>query len=809
MTKINIQVDGQTLEAKPGQMLIEVTDQAGIHIPRFCYHPKLSIAANCRMCLVEVENAPKPLPACATPVNEGMVVQTQSKLARGAQQGTMEFLLINHPLDCPICDQGGECPLQEQSMDYGANTSRYVEDKRLVNNDDIGPLIATWMTRCIHCTRCVRFGEEVAGVMELGLLGRGEHAKIKTRPGFAADQAASDDPASEVDAFLCSSMNSEVSGNVIELCPVGALTAKPSKYAARVWEMQNHASISPHDCLGTNLNIQTLRGEIQRTVVRENHAVNGYWLADRDRYSYESVHADTRLTRPMIKDQHGWREVDWETALKHAAAGLNTVKQRYGADSMGGLASPTASVEELFLVQKLMRAMGTSNVDHRLRQEDFRDDFVAPLYPGSELPIADFDRLDAALLVGSNIRKEQPLLGLSIRHAAVKNGAVISAINMLDYDFHFPLAQQVLTNAQALVGKLAEVACAVAESKGLALDAVIATRAGEIGDVAKAMAESLLDDAKTSKAIILGASALNHFEASTLSAIAAWICQQTNCKLVKLADANSAGAWIAGCVPHRAEHAENVVKTGLNAKRMMIENLHAYLLYGVEPGLDAHRSGEALAALENADFVVQCTSFVSDEAMNYADVLLPIASYTENSGTYINCEGRVQASRAAAEPKGEARPGWKVLRVLGNYLELDGFDYIDLVDVQDDFVLGDEQIVAQGGALVNDIPLSLDDDAIYRHIETPMYRLDASLRHADALQQTMDNPSPAVGLNAATISSLGLNEGVNVRVTQGEHSVELPLVLDPRLTDRTAYIPAGFYETSALSGLDALAIEAC
>ena len=801
MSTINIVVDGQTLEAKPGQMLIEVTDQAGIHIPRFCYHPKLSIAANCRMCLVDVEKAPKPLAACATPVNDGMVVSTQSERARSAQNGTMEFLLINHPLDCPICDQGGECPLQDQSIEYGANASRYHESKRQVKNDDIGPLIATWMTRCIQCTRCVRFSEEIAGVMELGMVGRGELSMIKTHPDAQATPE-------QVDAALCSAVNSEVSGNVIELCPVGALTARPSKYAARVWEMQNHAQISPHDCVGANLNVQTLRGEIIRTMVRENHQVNGYWLADRDRYGYESVYADARLKRPMLKDQGGWREVEWETALRHAAAGLNTVKQRDGAAKMGALANPSRTVEELFLLQKLMRTLGSDNVDHRLRQDDFRDDLFAPLYPGSELEINRFESLDSVLLLGSNIRKEQPLLGVALRQATVKNKASISAINMLDYDFHFTLANKHLVSPGEMVNSLANVAAAVAGITGVSLDADIQKRATKPNTQEQAIASSLLSDDAKSKSVIMGASALNHFEASALSAISAWVCEQTGAKLIKLPEANSAGAWLAGCVPHRAEHGKDVAKTGLSAKAMLAEPLSAYLLYDVEPGQDALHSGEALSSLKSADFVVQCAAFVSEEAMNYADVLLPIAHYTENSGTYINCEGRVQASRAAAEPLGEARPGWKVLRVLGNYLEVEGFDYIDLADVQDDYVLGDEQIVPQSGAKLNGCPKDIDVQAIYRYVETPMYRLDASLRHAAALQQTMDTPRPAVGLNDKTMARMGLAPGAEVSVRQGSAELKLMLQADNRLPDNQAFIPAGYTQTSALSGYEPITLEA-
>lgn len=804
MSKISIIVDGQTLSAQAGQMLIEVTDQADIHIPRFCYHPKLSIAANCRMCLVEVEKAPKPLPACATPVNDGMVVKTQSPLAKDAQQGTMEFLLINHPLDCPICDQGGECPLQEQSIDYGANASRYSETKRLATNDDIGPLIATWMTRCIHCTRCVRFGEEIAGVMEIGMLGRGEHAKIKTTPGLAGNQAEK----GEVDAFLCQAINSELSGNVIELCPVGALTAKPSKYTARVWEMQNHQAVSPFDCVGSNVNIQTLRGDIMRTVVRENEALNACWLSDRDRYAYESVHSDARLTTPMIKDKKSWREVSWDSALKHVAAGLQAVKDKHGSAQIGALANPVSSVEELYLLQKLMRAFGSNHIDHRLRQNDFRDDLNAPLYPGSELEISQVESLDTALLVGSNIRKEQPILGLYLRQAAVKNKATISVINMVDYDFHFPIETNIQTTAKDLVLQLANVAYSVAKFANLELPKEIAKRASKSNSQAKKIAKTFISSKGKRKAIFMGTCALHHFEASTLQAIAGWISDATGCKLVNLPEANAAGAWIAGCIPHRTQGGKAADNPGLNAKEMLSDELHAYVLYGAEPGLDAQHSGQALKALAGADFVVQCASYLSDEAQQYADVLLPIAHFYESAGTLVNCEGRVQLTHAAASPLGEARPGWKVLRVMGNYLQLSGFEQINLQEVRDEIALKENLYVAQRGAAeVLAVPVNLSNDKIYLHNETPMYRLDMNLRQAKALQQTADNPAPSVGLNKKVIKKMGLKAGEMVRVSQADASIELPLVLDPRLPDQVAFIPSGFKQTCGLSGLGELTIE--
>lgn len=827
MATVNITVDGTELEAQAGQMLIEVTDQAGIHIPRFCYHPKLSIAANCRMCLVEVERAPKPLPACATPVMDGMVVQTQSTLAKTAQEGTMEFLLINHPLDCPICDQGGECPLQDQSVGYGKNDSRYQEAKRQVESKNIGPLIATWMTRCIHCTRCVRFGEEIGGVMELGMIGRGEHSSIATFPGAKQDDESelvngalsANDPnrfvkaqSSEhqaVDAYLSSSVNSELSGNVIELCPVGALTAKPSKYAGRSWELQSHASVSPHDCVGSNLNVQTLRGEIKRTVVRDNDRINSCWLSDRDRYSYESALSDNRLTKPMIKDQHGWREVDWDAALKQVATGLKTVINRSGEESIGVLATPAASVEEHFLIQKLMRGLGSSNIDHRLQQQDFRGDFQAPAYPGSELEINQFEKLDNALLIGSNIRKEQPILGLYLRQANVKNNAKLAAINSVDYDFHFGLQSKSVVAPHQMVTALASVAEALADHIGIALDADIAERS-EITDEAKAIAQTLLSDGE-SKAIIFGSSAMAHAEMCSLLAIGDWIAELIGAKVVRLPQGNAAGAWLAGCVPHRGPHSDTVAPTGLNAKRMISENesLRAYVLYGVEPGLDMHRSGLAQTAMEQADFVVQCSAFISAEAMNYADVLLPIAHNAEQSGTYINCVGAVQESRAAASPAGEARPGWKVLRVMGNYLKVEGFDHVTIEDVQDDYVLGFEGIIGQRGMGLKEIPDRVPEGSVQRICETPMYRVDQSVRYADALQSTADNPAPGLGLNAATMSRLGLAAGNRAHVRQGDAQIELDVVLDSRLPDDCAFVPAGHVQTAALAGLGQLQIESC
>jgi NADH-quinone oxidoreductase subunit G len=496
---VMIEVDGRKLSARKGQMLIEVTDASGIYIPRFCYHNKLSIAANCRMCLVDVEKAPKPLPACATPVAEGMVVRTRSDRARTAQKSTMEFLLINHPLDCPVCDQGGECELQDLALGYGKDVSRYAEAKRIVKDRDIGPLISTDMTRCIHCTRCVRFGQEVAGVMEFGGLGRGEHMEIRT--------------------FLDRSVDSELSGNVIDLCPVGALTSKPFRYTARPWELEDHASISPHDCVGANINVQARRGTVMRVLPRDNEAVNECWLADRDRFSYEALNGEDRLRVPMIRRGTTWEETDWATAFEFTVAGLKKVLEEHGPESLGALASPISTLEEFYLLQKLVRALGSGNVDHRLRQTDFSDDAAAPLFPSLGRPIAELENLDGALLIGANPRKDQPLINLRLRKSALK-GARVFAINPVDYDFSYRLAGKVIAGPAQMVRALAGVARALSALKKAEWPAAFAKHFRDVkpGVSEQAMAEALRQCSRAS--VLLGSFALSHPQAAALGSLA-------------------------------------------------------------------------------------------------------------------------------------------------------------------------------------------------------------------------------------------------------------------------------------------------
>ncbi len=819
MNEIKITVDGKEMRAQAGEMLIGVTDRNGCYIPRFCYHEKLSVAANCRMCLVEVARAPKPLPACATPVMDGMEVHTRSKLALQAQKDTMEFLLINHPLDCPVCDQGGECPLQDQAMGYGKDASAFTERKRAVQSYDIGPLVATEMTRCIHCTRCVRFGEEVAGVMEMGAPGRGENMLIAT--------------------FLNQSIDSEVSGNIIDLCPVGALTSRPYRFAARSWELQNHAGVSPHDCVGANINIQTLRDRIERVLPIENAHVNECWLADRDRFSYEAVNSENRLTQPMRKVDGEWVCVEWEEAFHFVAAGLQSALSLGSLSAIGGLAASTSTLEEFYLLQKLLRSLGSENIDHRLQQCDFRDD--APRFdnrisaaahaqpsatPGSEIPLSAYNSLESVLLVGANIRKEQPLIALRLRQSWLAHGCKIHAINPMDFDLNFGLcSNQIVPNTQ-LVATLGAVAVSVAAVKQLALPDEIKAYAN-LGDGSQQaeIAEHLCSTAER-RLIILGAWAQQHADASVIKMITRWIAQASGCAVAVLAPGNSVAGAVAQCRPGI---------NGKNTHEMFREHLAAYILLGTEAELDCLEGKAARRALHAADFVVQISAFKSESVMQYADVLLPMAAFAESAGTYINCEGRVQAGYAAANPQGESRPAWKILRVMGNFLNCSGFDYVTLADVtacaltnagQGEFaqavtsaniqisnsaeaagIRRAETAYDNEGANRGDLDLSADHDVsaklavgLVRIQDIPMYRGDNILRNAAALQQTADNPCPQVVVNPACAESLGLHDGDTARVTEmaGENGVgEITLMvkLSARIPDGCAYIPAGFLET--------------
>ncbi len=778
---VTLEIDGKPVRAPKGSMVIQAADAAGIYIPRFCYHDKLSIAANCRMCLVEVEKAPKPLPACATPVAEGMKVYTRSPKARDAQKGTIEFLLINHPLDCPICDQGGECPLQDQALGYGKDVSRYTEGKRVVPDKDIGPLIATFMTRCIHCTRCVRFGREIAGVMEFGALGRGEHMEIRT--------------------FLDRSVDSEVSGNMIDLCPVGALTSKPFQYRARAWELDHHAAVSPHDCVGANLDVQTLRHRVVRVLPRTNEAVNEIWLADRDRFSYEALESPERLTTPLIRRNNRWEEVNWPTALEFTVAGLKKLITRHGAAQLGALVSPTATLEECYLVQKLLRALGSGNVDHRLRQSDFRDDALLPTFPYLGLAITELEQLDTALLIGSNLRKDQPLLNLRLRKAALK-GARLMAVNPVDYDLTYRLAAKCIVAPAKMPQVLAAIATELAALKTTMLPDEIKQIAGTSHTaVAQAIAAQLHMGGNA--AVLLGNYGLNHPRAATLRWLAHWIAQASGARLGFLPEANSAGAWLAGCVPHRGPGGRAASVVGRHAKEMLQTPLKGYLVFGAEPELDCLDGAAAARAMAAAEFVVMLSSFKPSpyrtRAVDYTHVWLPLAPFTETAGTFVNAEGRRQSFEAAVRPLGEARPGWKILRMLGSMLGLPDFEQTSIEDVRREMDLTEmvPSTAWLGSAL---LPSSAaDDGGLERIAEVPIYAVDPLVRRAPALQGTADNPPPAARLNSTEAARLGVGDGDPVRVRMSGGEARLPVAIDERVADGAVLIPSGYPETANLA----------
>jgi len=805
---VTITVDGHEVQAPKGAMLIEVTDAHNIKVPRFCYHKKLPIAANCRMCLVEVEKAPKPLPACATPVMDGMVVHTQSKFARDAQKSVMEFLLINHPLDCPICDQGGECELQDVAVEFGQDVSQYVEAKRVVFDKNIGPLITTELTRCIHCTRCVRFGREIAGIRELGMTGRGENALIST--------------------FVDECVNSEMSGNAIDVCPVGALTAKPSRFEARAWEMIQHKTIAPHDCIGSNVYVHTLRGEVIRVVPCENEAINEVWLSDRDRFSYEGVDTEDRLTTPMIKRDGQWQAADWDSALQlvadkfKAAAELKAQQlaaqqaaEQAAAEAevdetaeapaeteeaeevepvsaeIAALVSANSTLEEQYLAQKLLRGLGSGNIDFRLRQSDFSDQTIAPVMPWLGQNIEQLEKLDAALLIGSNVRKEQPIANLRLRKAAVNNNAQISFVNPRLYDFNYPVASNIAVAQQYLVAELAAIAAAVFKLSGNKAPKNISNVLSKavIGASHEAIARQLSD--AESATVILGNLAGMHAEFSSLRVLAEAVAKETGSSFGYLTDgANAAGAWLAGAVPHRgaAGSSEDVI-TGKNADELMHEKLAACLLLNIEPDTDAANAKQLMATLDDADFVVSVSPYNSASLKQVADVMLPAAGFMETSGTYVNAEGFWQSFKAVVEAKGGGRPAWKVLRVLGNLTGVEGFDYLSSADVKSE-VRSLCESIELSNAIDSASTVTINTTSeLCRASDVPMYAVDAVVRRASSLQKTVDAQSLCVRLNSAEAERLGVSGASTVTVKQGDSSADLELVIDDSIPDASAWIP--------------------
>lgn len=768
---VEIEIDGKKVEVQEGSMVMEAANKLGTYIPHFCYHKKLSIAANCRMCLVEVEKAPKPLPACATPVTNGMIVRTGSDKAIKAQKSVMEFLLINHPLDCPICDQAGECQLQDLAVGYGPSASRYEEEKRVVTPKDAGPLISMReMARCIHCTRCVRFGQEIAGVMEFGMLNRGEHSEITT--------------------FVGNTVDSELSGNMIDLCPVGALTSKPFRYSARTWELSRRRSVSPHDSLGANLIVQVKGGNVMRVLPLENESVNECWLSDKDRFSYEGLNSPERLTVPMIKQDGKWLETDWQTALEYVAHGLNNIRNEHGADAIAALAAPYSTLEELSLLQKLVRGLGSDNVDFRLRQSDFALD--GKLVPWLGMSVEEFGQVNRAFVIGSFLRKDHPLLAARLRHAA-KRGAKVSILHASDDDLLMPLANRMIKAPSDWLSALSEVIVAISKAKGISAPEGY----GDIepGEIAKGIAASLLSG--DSKAVVLGNAAAQHPQAAQLHTAAQWIAQNTDAKFGYLTEAaNTVGGYIANAIPGK----------GANAMQALANPRKAYVLLHAEPEYDSYDPQAARSALAKADMVVALSPY--KHGIEYADVLLPIAPFSETSGTFVNCEGRAQGFNGAVKPLGETRPAWKVLRVLGNMLELSGFNYETSEEIRVELlgtkIAEEADIKSRLNNIVNVAPQAEKPAAsvqLERVADVPIYFSDAIVRRADSLQKTTDAQVPKAWLPAVLAEKLGITDGNQVKITQGEGATVLVAAIDVKLPPGVIRVSAGHAATANLGAM--------
>lgn len=779
-----IEIDGISVDVETNSTIIEVADRLAIPIPRFCYHNKLSVAANCRMCLVHVEKAPKALPACATPVADGMKIWTKSKEAVAAQRSVMEFLLINHPLDCPICDQGGECELQDVSLEYGRSDSRYTESKRAVLDHNLGPLIATELTRCIQCTRCVRFGEEISGERELGATGRGETMEIGT--------------------FIAQTVNSEVSGNIIDLCPVGALTSKPYRFTARAWELKQMPTISPHDCIGSNLYLHTMQQKVMRVAPKNAENLNEVWLSDRDRFSYEGLLHTDRLRKPLLRKQRAWHTVSWDEAIEYASAGIKLTIETYGADKLGVLASPNLSTEEYYLLQKLTRSLGSNNIDHRLRQLDFKSQSSAPSYPNLGINFAELANQNAALLIGTNIAKEQPLASIRLRNM-VKNGGKIAVINPVDYSFNFTVEQKSIVPAENILRTLAAVAKELINITSYPVSADTTAALMDIDvDLATKQIATLLMFGKN-KQIIIGQLAQMHPKAGEIFAIGNLIADIIGGQCGCFSDgANAAGAWLAGCVPHRLPNAKPIENIGKNAYEMLKTPLNGYILFGFEPEFDSILGSVAIDTIKQADFVIAVSAYQNESLLEIADVILPLSIFAECHGSMININGNIQKYSKAVAAYGDSRPGWNILCMLGSVIGLPDFKFNALDEVSNEvessinigkkFPKWQQQPITK----IN----SMASANLLRVAPIALYAVDGLVRRAKSLQATLDAHLDAkIIVNSNTGKKLKIITGEIVSVSAayaGATAMELSVLIDDTIADYTAVVYQANQKTIAL-----------
>jgi len=780
---ITLTINGQAIESEPGRLLIDVADENNIVIPRFCYHKKLSVAANCRMCLVEIERSPKPMPACATQVSDGMVVQTGSASAIAAQKSTMEFLLINHPLDCPICDQGGECELQDVAMGFGEGISQYTEQKRVVMDKNIGPLIATDFTRCIHCTRCVRFGDEIAGLPELGLTGRGENAEIGT--------------------FIEKSISSELSANVIDICPVGALTAKPSRYTARPWELTQHASVAAHDCIGSNIYVHTRGKDVIRVVPRANEAINESWISDRDRFSYTALKCDARITSPMLRVNGELKIVDWETAINTASEKLSKTANRDAAQ-IAALISPQATLEEHYLAQKLIRGLGSSNIDHRLCQADFSTQEQSAIMPWLGRSLESLESLDAGLIVAGNLQQEQPLLSHRIRKAVINNGASVSSICHVAGQYNFDLNHELNGSAEQLLGDLAGVVLALVDKSSIDLSRHLSgmLEGYDVQKEHKSIAKSLRDGKNT--AVLVGIQALASPYLSMIQELCEAIAIHSDSSLGYLSpSANTAGACLAGSLPHRLPGGVAVNGSWQHTRQIM-ESKHQVLLnFGVNPMLDTGHGSLAQQISHNNNFTIAINSFTNQFIDDHADLVLPLASFGETSGTFVNMEGLWQSFKACVNAQGESRPGWKILVALGQILLPGDFEYSDSLAVKKE-VRGLCSHVSLNNlceiqSTENRLPVK--PRAIQKIGIVPIYASDDLARLSAPLQATpIMKQQCAISMNRQQAEKCELTDAEQVHIKQGQGTAILPLIISDNIPTGCVCIPTGIEAVKDLVG---------
>ncbi len=771
MTKtINIEIDNEKVVAKPGEMVIEVADRAGSYIPRFCYHKKLSIAANCRMCLVEVENAPKTLPACATPVAEGMKIFTRSKETLKSQKAVMEFLLVNHPLDCPVCDQGGECELQDLSIGFGASTSDFADNKRVVADEDLGPLVATEMTRCIHCTRCVRFCDEIAGKQQLGAFGRGNNMSIGT--------------------FLTQGLKSELSGNVIDLCPVGALTSKPFRFSGRSWEFKQHANIAPHDCVGSNIHIHTqdknytTGSRLMRVLPKENQSINETWISDRDRFSYSGADSAERLDKPLLKRNGKWVKISWQSALTYLADTLSAIKKSNQSDSLGLLAHPSSTTEEFFMLQSIVRHLGSGNIDHRVTTACFEDQNSFGLYPQLNIALENIVEAKAVLLVGSFAREEQPILCHKLR-AAAKSGTKIFVINSYLYDFAADLSENIVVPS----GEMAA-----------SLSALVNILAGKSDQPATAEIKALgahLTGCLEGLAVIAGEQIESHVDGSAIRTLLATIAAQGSFSQITRG-ANSQGAWLSGAIPHRAAFQAKVKSKGLDAAAMFKNKLACYILHGIEPEADCIDPAAALASLSEADFVVVCNPFVTAAMKSYANLILPIATFAETSGSYVNCEGKHQQFKAALEPQAEAKPAWKIYRVLAELLEVPNMDFSSCEDITAHIINNMPKPDPQNWDITAKVEIKSRSGS-YRIGHWPAMCTDPLVRRSIALQSTLESGSAYAKINSYFAKEKNIVSGQKITLEQGGYQEKYICIFDDNIAGKDIWLATGMPGRNNLS----------